>query len=110
MKVLVVILFCLGGIICAMNCYLSLLRYPIFLLRGGQKSEFQWISGAPIIGSLSVAVGLAYLYRTDWILWIGLILILIDAGGIHWYLGTMLYQRIGKTVEEVQPGASDNSP
>ena len=102
MRILLPILFCLGGLICAVNFYLSFLRYPIFLLRGGRKSEFQWISGSPFIGSLSVAVGLAALYETRWVLITGLVLILIDTGGLHWFLGTMLYQWIGKTGEDVQ--------
>ncbi len=108
MRVLVTILFFLGGVICAVNFYLSFLRYPIFLLRGGRKSEFRWISGTPVIGSLSVAVGLVYLHQTSWILLAGLVLILIDTGGLHWFAGTILSQRIGKTDEEVQ--APDNMP
>ena len=110
MRILVPILFGLGGIICAMNFYLSVLRYPIFLLRGGQKSEFQWISGAPVIGSLSVAVGLVFLYPTSWILIAGLILILIDTGGLHWSAGTLLYEWISRTDEEAQRGTPDNTP
>ena len=104
-NILVPILFCLGGIICVMNFYLSFLRYPVFLLRGGRKSEFQWMSGAPLIGSLSVAVGLGYLYETGWILVTGPILILMDTGGLHWFLGTMLYQWISRRDETAQTKA-----
>jgi hypothetical protein len=101
-RILLPILFCLGSFICAMNFYLSFLRFPIFLLRGGRKSEYQWISGAPFIGSVSAAVGLTSLYETHWILISGLFLILIDTGGLHWFLGTMIYQCLGRTDKNVQ--------
>jgi len=104
-RILLPILFCLGSFICAMNFYLSFVRYPIFLLRGGRKSEYQWISGAPFIGSVSAAVGLVSLYETRWILIAGLLLILVDTGGVHWFLGSMLYRCLGRTDENAQEKA-----
>ena len=100
MSIFLSTLFWLGAFICVVNFYLSFLRYRIFLLRGGRKSEYKWTSGTPLIGSLFVLVGLTP--ETRWILIAGLILILIDTGGLHWFLGSMLYQWIARTDENVQ--------
>jgi len=102
MSIFLATLFWLGALICVLNFYLSFLRYPIFLWRGGRKSEYKWTSGAPYIGSLFVLVGMSSLHETRWILIAGLVLILIDTGGLHWFLGSMLYQWITRTDEDVQ--------
>ncbi len=102
MRIFLPALFCLGAFICVVNFYLTFLRYRIFLLRGGRKSEYKWMSGTPYIGSLFVLVGLSSLHETRLILIAGLILMLIDTGGLHWFLGSMLYQWITRTDENIQ--------
>jgi len=83
-------LFCIGGCFCILNFYLSFLRYPLHKRKCGDTKEYKWVSGAPILGSLFVAISLLYFYPISWICILGLILIAIDTGGIHWFVGAMI--------------------
>lgn len=86
------LMFIAGGFVCGLNFYLSFLRYPVHRLLRLPKESFQWVSGAPLVGSVLVAISLLVLHSITWILVTGVVLILIDTGGVHWYAGTMLYQ------------------
>ena len=88
------ILFGLGGFFCVLNFYLSFLRYPIHRLSGGDKKDIKWVSGAPLLGSLFVGISLLPHYETRWLLILGLALILIDTGGPHWFVATMVYYAV----------------
>jgi len=94
MEIIACVLFCLGGFFCLLNFYLSFLRYPIYRLSGGCKQEYRWVSGAPVLGSLFVGLGLIYHYGTNWMLILGFALILIDTGSLHWFLATIFYYEI----------------
>ncbi len=48
------------------------------------------------MGSLLVLMSLAALHLETWLLYAALTLMLFDTGGIHWFLGTMLYEGIFK--------------
>ncbi len=91
MEIIAYVLFGLGGFFCLLNFYLSFLRYPIYRLAGGGKQEYKWVSGAPALGSLFVGFSLIPHYETKWMLILGLALILVDTGGLHWFLATMFY-------------------
>jgi uncharacterized membrane protein len=84
------ILFIGGGFFCLLNFYLSFLRYPLHKLKGGSRDSYRWVSGIPLVGSLSVAVSLLVLHEVRWMLASGIVLIFMDTGGIHWFTGTML--------------------
>ena len=94
MEVISYILFGLGSFFCVLNFYLSFLRYPIYRLSGGDKKEYKWVSGAPLLGSLFVGFSLLPHYETKWMLILGLALILIDTGGPHWFLASMVYYEV----------------
>ena len=94
MGIIAYMLFGLGGFFCLLNFYLSFLRYPIYRLLGGTKKEYKWVSGAPLLGSLFVGIGLISHYEIKWMLILGLALILIDTGGPHWFLATMFYYAV----------------
>ena len=49
-------------------------------------------AGANRLESLFVGISLLSLYGTKWILILGLTLILIDTGGLHWFLAAMVSQ------------------
>ncbi len=74
-----------------MNLYLSFGRYPIYRLRGGVVSEYKWISGIPMFGSLLIVGALLLLHMHNWLWWFGAICAILDTAGLHWFLGTMLY-------------------
>ncbi len=82
----------LGGAICAVNAYVSFLRYPIHRLRGRTPEEIRRVSGFPVVGSLLVVVSLIGLWDDAAARTVGLALILIDTGGLHWFAGVMVYQ------------------
>jgi hypothetical protein len=50
----------------------------------------------PVIGSLFVAISLLKYWQNTWLFVAAIILIAIDTGGIHWFLGTILYQAVRK--------------
>jgi hypothetical protein len=85
------IAFGVGGFLCAANFYLSFVRYPLHRLRGGSHESYRWVSGIPLFGSLFVALSLFQLCATPLLLPAGVALILADTGGIHWFIGTMIY-------------------
>lgn len=89
--IILYILFILGGLICFLNFYLLVLDYPVHKLIYGKKKKFKSISGIPLVGSLFVAIGLIFLYKSSLLLILGLVLIALDTGGIHWFLGVTLY-------------------
>src|SRR6202795_4449569 len=81
-----------GGLVCALNFYLSFCRYPLHRWGGGSRESYRWISGFPLVGSLLVALSLFKFYDLPWILTVALVLIAIDTGGIHWLVGVLIYQ------------------
>jgi len=92
-KIAAYMLFCLGGLICFVNFYLSFLRYPLYKLL---NKEYKFVSGFPVFGSMFVVISLIFLWREPWILIPGLTLIAIDTGGLHWFLGTAFYYEVLK--------------
>ncbi len=101
MNWMMMILLVTGGLICLLNFYLSVLRYPIHRLRGGKKEEYKWASGIPMFGSLMVAISLIKFWQPTWLLITAIVLILIDTGGIHWFSGVMLWQRFSRNEKDV---------
>jgi hypothetical protein len=89
------ILFGFGGLLCALNFYLSFLRFLFFRARGGRREDYRHISGFPGIGSATLAIA--------WLIWLrrldsgpldlaAALLFLIDTGGLHWFAGVMLLE------------------
>ena len=90
-----------GGLVSTLNFYLSFCRYALHRIRGGSRESYRWVSGFPFVGSLLVALSIFRFYDAPWILAISLVLIAIDTGGIHWFVGVLIYQnywqkRVGK--------------
>ena len=96
MKWIMTALLVLGGLLCCINFYLSALRYPVHRMMGGKKEEYRWVSGIPVFGSLFVGISLFKLWKPPWLLALGVVLILIDTGGLHWFAGTMFYHKVLK--------------
>ena len=80
-----------GGLVCALNFYLSFCRHVLHRLRGGSRGSYRWMSGLPLVGSLLVALSIVRFYDAPWILTVALVLIAIDTGGIHWFAGSLIY-------------------
>ena len=94
MSVFAWIAFGLGAFLCVTNFYLSFLRYTVRRLRGLPRESYRWVSGFPLLGSLFVALSLFALYSLPFVLPVGLVLIAIDTGGIHWFVGGMIYHSV----------------
>jgi hypothetical protein len=98
--VLLYLLFFIGAFFCGLNFHLSFLRVPLLMRRGVPLEEIPHVSGAPLIGSLFVLVGLGAAHQVPGFLPVGLILILIDTGGPHWFVGSLIYAAIRSHREE----------
>jgi hypothetical protein len=81
-----------GGLVCAINFYLSFCRYPLHRLRRGSRESYRYMSGFPLVGSFLVALWIFKFYDRGCILCVALLLIAIDTGGIHWFVGVRIYQ------------------
>jgi hypothetical protein len=81
-----------GALLCLLNFYLSFLRHPLHRLRGLPAAAYRPVSGFPLVGSLLIALSLIGLHEVAWMIPVSLVLIVIDTGGIHWFLGSMLYR------------------
>ena len=93
MRIVAYVLLSFGGLLCVLNFYLSFLRYPLYKLRGKQ-SEYRWVSGIPLFGSVFVAVALVILREPFGIIVFGVILAALDTGGLHWFIGTMAFMGV----------------
>jgi hypothetical protein len=82
------LLFGLGALVSLTNFYLSFLRYPLFVLRGRSRDEYQHISGFPMVGML-VLFGLALTPASSSLSLAALLFMLIDTGNIPWFVVSM---------------------
>ena len=84
-------LLTIGGVICALNFYLSFVRVP--LLRWIRRSgEIKFVSGFPLVGSLLVALAWAIGLASTAAEIVACFMILIDTGGPHWFLASLASQ------------------
>ncbi len=80
-----------GAVVCCLNFYLSFLQYPLCKLLG---REYKRVSGIPIVGSLLVIIGVAILRESRSLYWGGIVIALLDTGGLHWFAGVMLWMYV----------------
>jgi hypothetical protein len=85
------LMFALGAFVCCLNFYLSFLRYPLYKLL---RREFKWVSGIPVVGSLSLTVPLIVFHDSPLLFWSGITIALLDTGGLHWFAGIMLWMHV----------------
>lgn len=84
MTILASILFAAGTFICCTNFYLSFIRYPLCLFL---RREYEFVSGFPVIGQLLIVISIAlFPHRASTLLWAGMVLALLDTGGVHWFI------------------------
>ena len=76
-------LLAVATIIAALNFYFAYVRWPLY----------QWLgkvcpnqSGIPMIGNIAMAMGLALVQRTPLVWTWAVVLVLLDTGGICWFL------------------------
>jgi len=86
--------FVLGAVFCAMNFYTSFLRVPLLRRRGVPREEIRHVSGAPLLGTVFVLAGLPKMHEVPGMVPLAILLILIDTGGPHWFVGTMLFMAV----------------
>jgi hypothetical protein len=82
------IIFALGTFLTALNFYLTFLRLPVHLARGGMHENYRRVSGFPIFGSIFLWLSIPMLSSVG-LRWTAAAVSLFDTGGIHWFLGTM---------------------
>lgn len=81
-------LFVLGALVCVCNFYLSFLRYPLFVLRGGSRDQYRRISGLPMAG-MFVLFGLALTPASSSLSLATLVFLLIDTGNLPWFIASV---------------------
>ena len=57
-------------------------------------------------------MSLKWLWQAEWLLALGVILVLIDTGGLHWLVGSMLYYGVLKRSahpSKAQPPSPDEA-
>ncbi len=74
------------------NFYLTFIRYPLYRIRGGKKRDYRFVSGFPIIGSLSILLSLGFVQMPVYLRWFGAVCAILDTGGLHWFLVVMVYE------------------
>lgn len=87
LQILAYALFAVGALVSCVNFYLSFLRYPLSKLSG---HEYQWVSGIPLFGSLLLIIAVVMLHDSPALFWSGIIIALLDTGGVHWFAAAML--------------------
>ena len=93
-----IVLFCFfsaGAYLCALNFYLSFLRYPLYLLRA-RESEYRYVSGVPLFGSFLVVLLLIPPALPTWARVVGFVSAALDTGGLHWFIGVMVWHAVKK--------------
>ena len=95
-KIVALCFFGAGGFLCALNFYLSFLRYALYSLRG-RKGEYRYVSGVPLLGSFLVVALLIPLELPNCARIAGVALAALDTGGLHWFIGTMAWQAMKKS-------------
>jgi hypothetical protein len=91
------VMLTIGGVICALNFYLSFVHVPVLRWRG-RRPATKRCSGFPLIGS--VLVVLAWIAGLDsaGARVAACVFVLIDTGGPHWFvvsLGSQMFVRRG---------------
>ena len=90
-------LFALAGYFCALNFYITFFRFRVHRWRGLPSESFKFISGIPILGSLVLYLLVRYTPLPPALYYVGIVLICLDTGGIHWGVANLLYHT-GRTV------------
>jgi hypothetical protein len=83
----------LAGLITCLNFYLSFVGPLYFWL---MKQGHKFGSGLPALGTISLVLAVLLLPKTLSLGWASLAMILLDTGGIPWFLVMMLYFRFFK--------------
>jgi len=72
------------------NLYASFFRPWMHRRAHGDYSGYQYVSGAPALGSILIGIAALFLPSSPWIGGLLLMLYLIDPGGIHFYVFAVL--------------------
>jgi hypothetical protein len=97
------VLFAFGAYLCALNFYLSFLRYPLYLRRGLPKESYKFASGIPIIGSLILFLLARYTNLPPVMFYAAIGLIIADTGGIHWAVASIAYYGLKEIKGKIWP-------
>jgi hypothetical protein len=75
-----------GALVAALNAYLSFVRPLLYAWRHGSINGMKNISGIPVLGTFFV-VASGVLGFADWrVAAVGLVALVLDTGGIPWFL------------------------
>jgi len=75
-----------AALIAALNFYLSFIRGLLFSLRHGSLDAYRFVSGAPIIGTLLMVLGVALDFGAVGIALAGTVAYVLDTGSSLWFV------------------------
>ena len=84
------------------NLYTSFFRPWMYRRAHGDYSGYQYVSGAPAIGSILICISTLLLPSSPWIGGLLMTLYLIDPGGIHFFVFAVLRDALTKK-EDAEP-------
>ncbi len=85
------LLFALGAWICLLNFYISFIRTSLLTALGRSPRR---VSGFPLFGSFVLAIIAATFWEKRGLALTALAIAALDTGGIHWFLGSLLWQSL----------------
>ena len=93
------ICFAFGAWICCFNFYVTFLKALFHRLCKLPKETYKWESPIPLLGTLFVALSLLSLHSIYLILTLGIILMILDTGGLI-YLFLFLFAMASHSLDE----------
>ena len=89
-------LLIVGASLSLLNFHLSFTR-PLYHRLRRRRGEYRFISGFPFIGSLLCLLSLPFFPTPSAPQLIAIIAALLDTGGIHWFIGALLWDQLRGT-------------
>ena len=99
------VLFAFGAWIVATNFYLVVLRYPLHRLRGGDRSDFKFVSVVPVVGQIVLLLSCQLLGAYPSVVGAAMVLMLLDLGGLHIALGALAWFSVAEWFKGRSAGA-----
>lgn len=76
-------LYAFAAFVCALNFYLSWVRYAFYRFRTGSARGYRHVSGIPVVGDV-IVVGLALVPASPLVSALTLVLIFLNSGSLFW--------------------------
>ncbi len=90
-EVLIYLFFAVGAWLSLLNFYISFIRMRLLTALGRSPRR---VSGFPLFGSVILVIGAVQFWDRRGLALTALAIAALDTGGIHWFLGTLLWMSL----------------